>query len=188
MEQKEITLIPGHKIKEYKEESKQHLILAYSKDYLSIDEFEERINTIEQSKSIEEIKKTTRDLPLDELVEKSIDQQSLFPYKVNIMGDKHVDGSLAVTEYGGVKSILGSTTIDLRTIEAKDNYINLKIPTYLSEVKIIVPRDMKVINKLDDFLSEVKIHLSVNSSETEKKHIVQVSGKVILSSVKIVTG
>jgi len=168
MGQKEIKLISGNKIKKFMEESKQYLISAYSIDYISIDEFENRINMIEQSKFIQEIKQAIRDLPLDELAEKETLPQHQLPVKTNILGEKHIDGSVAINEFSRVRSILSATTIDLRTIEKTNSCSDLAIPTYLAEVKIIVPKDMKVINKLNDFLSEVKIHKSVNSSETEK--------------------
>lgn len=184
---------------------------AFSRDVIGTEQYELRVEEANRRNSVEELNQLVSDVQAlgggSTAVQRYPDPG--IQTVRSIFSSQQMDGDWLIHDHVQVRSVFGSTTLDLRR-PVLGPLTTIELSAVLGDVKIIVPKGVKVTvdvtpvlgevkrqNEDQKFFQQVKGFISSflgegNEIETVNPHShpaarVQVSGQAILGSVYIIT-
>ena len=176
----------------YREQAIELLSAGYTADQISVDEFERRLDLVNDASTVAEVREAVGDLPvvrqeaeaaeeprLAERESSDIDQQI-----VTILSERKLTGDWLDDDRATSISFLGSSRIDLRDTALHEPYVPLNVIAIMGEAKIIVPPDMRIQNNITPLLAEV--HVEGGRRKEKRSRTLRLSGFALMGEVHIV--
>lgn len=171
------------------------LSLRFAHDALSIEELERRLELAYRATTVAELRALTADLappaatvpatvparstalgaPPDEFVERG--------RMLSIMSDSKRRGPWVVPHHMELVSVMASTTLDFTEALLPPGIVDLHVRGLMTEVKLIVPPDVYVVNRASSVMSNVEEDTDV--SPPPGAPVIRLSGWVTMSNVVV---
>ncbi len=167
------------------------LSLRFAHDARSIEELERRLELAYRATSVAELRALTADLTpaaanvpapvaaggalADEVVERG--------RMLSIMSDSKRRGPWVVPHHMELVSVMASTTLDFTEALLPPGIVDLHVRGLMTEVKLIVPPDVYVVNRASSVMSNVEEDTDV--SPPPGAPVIRLSGWVTMSNVVV---
>lgn len=150
---------------------------AYAHNKLELDEYEKRLELAYKAEFIEDLEALIHDFPsLQQSANREIVNNSDLESgaaddetRITLIGDQHLTAEDFSDKRIHTLSILGDVNIDVRRFRNCKEPIRIKISSFIGDTRIIIPRGMKVINRLKSLLGDYElVQNEVQSLEAEQ--------------------
>ena len=195
-----------------KQEVLDQLTKAWSKDAISMDEYEVFVERVHQARGMEELHRLRSEAGLitpasfesnsqdryepgntrqDKKQEAVAPQRSSLPTRERVqnssclLSEKNYRGDWLEAEIVTDSTILGSTVYDFRDCSFPSYEIRLEVMTVLGSVEVIVPENLAVRMEASAVLGEAELHKSVRRKPRDGDFELIISGSVMLGSVSV---
>lgn len=176
----------------------RRLETAYADNKLELDEYEKRLELAYKAEFMEDLEVLVHDFPDPQPDEsREIDRETDLDISktdddtnITLMGDQN----LSAEDFSNRKiqsiSILGDINIDVRNFRNSEKPIHIKIYSCLGDTRIIIPRGMKVKNRLKSLLGDYELVRNKDQnfpkeSPAESKGICILEGFSLLGDISI---
>lgn len=189
-------------IEELRERAIDSLTEAYSQDLLTTSEFEKRVSVANDAESARELRSILADVPIDSgeapsSPERAENEETVYA----ILGSRTYAPAATGPTPSSAVSFLGSLVIDLRDLPPQRKAHAINVVSVMGEVKIIVPEDGRVENRMVSLLADLKDSSGGGGSRGRGKRgrgttrtrrrdtgpTVRLQGLCLMSDVKIVS-
>ena len=172
----------------------------YARDIIELGEFERRVETAHNARSIEELKTLITDLPegiSGQREKKTGSAEPPFGFRgpssyeeddqrvAALFSTRRLQGDWHLGKPVMAFSLFGSIKIDLTELQSPPETIEINVFSALSEIKIRVPSCFKIDNSVLPILGDVKEKNRTRSPVPSKTSVLQISGVVLLGDIKI---
>lgn len=152
-------------VPDYRDRIIRRLETAYADNKLELDEYEKRLELAYRAEYIEDLEKIVHDFPsLQQSASREINtdldkdiSEGEDDTKITIIGDQHLTAEDFINKKVQSLSILGDVNIDIRRFRNYEEPIRIKILSVIGDTRIIIPRGMKVRNRLKSLLGDYEI-------------------------------
>lgn len=159
-------------VPEFRDKIIRRLETAYADNKLELEEYERRLELAYKAEFMEDLEVLVHDFPtLQQTMDRGIDQdisEADDIAKVALIGDQHLGPENFYKGRIQTLSILGDINIDIRRFRNCQDPIRIKIHSFIGDIRIIIPRGMKVKNRLKSFLGDYKLVRNEEQSAQEK--------------------
>ncbi len=182
------------------------LTRAYTRDAISVSEFERRAALIQQARDIAGIEAVLADLPREAPArDRPLAETRDRPLAGGIAASTRIDSSLAGSQSVSCVmsdrsltgdwltgnrvqafTLMGSTKIDLRDVALPPEGLRIETTVCMGEVIITVPRGLAVRLNAAPFMGEVSAARNVRQRALPNEPILQIDGFVLMGSLKVV--
>ena len=152
-------------VPEFRDKILRRLETAYADNKLELDEYERRLDLAYKAEFIEDLEYLVHDFPGHrQLASRDIHNEvdtdisgSEDDTKITLIGDQH----LTAEDFSGKRvqslSILGDVNIDIRRFRGSEEPIRIKLASFIGDTRVIIPRGMKVINRVKGVLGDYEL-------------------------------
>lgn len=144
---------------------------AFAADRIELEDYERRLDLANNADCIDDLEKVIHDFPEGVRASDRPDAEppaavAEVETKIAIVGDQHVDHHSF--EAGEVRSIalVGDVTVHLERIPPRSDPVVLTVFSLIGDTTIIVPRGMRVRNKVVSVLGDTEYRESAESEAT----------------------
>ena len=152
-------------VPEFRNRILRRLETAYADNKLELDEYEKRLDLAYKAEYVEDLEALVRDFPghrqpagRDFTREADTDiSEAEDDTKITLIGDQH----LTAEDFSGKRiqslSLLGDVNIDIRRFRDSEEPVRIKLFSLIGDTRVIIPRGMKVINRLKGVLGDFEL-------------------------------
>jgi len=142
---------------------------AYAENNLELDEYERRLDLANKAESIEDLEALVFDFP-DHQKPRTLGPAEFISdesdeLKLAIIGDQH----LTAEDFSGkamkTLSIIGDVSIDIRRFRNSVDPVCIKVYSLSGDTRIIIPRGMKIKNRMKSILGDYELVRNEEKSE-----------------------
>jgi len=165
----------------------QRLSTAFEQDYLSADEFEERLTEVYRAASSNALVAITADLPTTIPGGSAVRAQAM-PGKVSsVLSNVERGGSLIVPPELELRSTLGNIELDLRDARFQEGVTEIRVRAIMGNIELILPERLEVECRGRAFVGHFAHRASHLPSDRAvgPDHVVVLTGRSILGSVEV---
>jgi len=159
-------------VPEFRDKIIRRLETAYADNKLELDEYERRLELAYRAEYMEDLEVLVHDFPaLQQPMDREIDQDISAAddtAKVALIGDQHLSPEDFHNGRIQTLSILGDVNIDIRRFRNSRDPIRIKIHSFIGDTRIIIPRGMKVKNRLKSLLGDYELVRNDEQSPQEE--------------------
>jgi len=159
-------------VPEFRDKIIRRLETAYADNKLELDEYERRLELAYRAEYMEDLEVLVHDFPaLQQPMDREIDQgfsAADDTVKVALIGDQHLSPEDFYKGRIQTLSILGDVNIDIRRFRNSRDPIRIKIHSFIGDTRIIIPRGMKVKNRLKSLLGDYELVRNDEQSPQEE--------------------
>jgi hypothetical protein len=169
---------------------------AYSQDLLSTSEFEKRVSVANSAESARDLRSILADVPVDTVdrgeaprsPRRSDNDETVYA----VLGSRTYAPATTGETPSSAVSFLGSLVIDLRELPPQRKAHAINVVSVMGEVKIIVPADGRVENRMVSLLADLKDSSGQGGAGRRSRSrgggaTVRLQGLCLMSDVKIVS-
>lgn len=170
-------------VPEFRDKIIRRLETAYAENKLELEEYEKRLDLANRAEFIEDLEVLVRDFPehqrpnisgisgIDELGEPRDDiPEGDADTKIALLGDQHLTAEDFYRKEIRSVSIIGDVNIDIRRFRNSEEPVRIKVYSLIGDTRIIIPRGMKVRNRLFSLLGDYE--LLRNERENDREEII----------------
>ncbi len=152
-------------VPDYRDKIIRRLETAYAGNKIELEEYERRLDLAYKAEFIEDLEVLVHDFPgnqqsggrdvtndLDKDISGADDNT-----KIALIGDQHLTAEDFSNKSIHSLSILGDVNIDIRRFRHCEEPIRIKISSLIGDTRIIIPRGMKVKNRLMSLLGDYEL-------------------------------
>ena len=174
-----------------RERTIDELSLRFAHDALSLEELERRLELAYRAASVAELRALTADLsPPPSAVPARVAPPGALTGEfeergrmLSIMSDSKRRGPWVVPHHMELVSVMASTTLDFTEALMPTGIVDLHVRGLMTEVKIIVPPDVYVVNRASSLMSNVEE--DTDTAPPPGAPVIRLSGWVTMSSVVV---
>ena len=159
-------------VPEFRDKIIRRLETAYADNKLELDEYERRLELAYRAEYMEDLEVLVHDFPaLQQPMDREIDQgfsAADDTVKVALIGDQHLSPEDFYKGRIQTLSILGDVNIDIRRFRNSRDPIRIMIHSFIGDTRIIIPRGMKVKNRLKSLLGDYELVRNDEQSPQEE--------------------
>ena len=179
-------------VAEFRDKIIMRLETAYADNKLELDEYEKRLELAYKAEFIEDLEALVHDFPgfqqspsrdITTNFEKEIDGAD-DETKLTLIGDQHLTAEDFSNKRIQSLSILGDVNIDIRRFRNSEEPIRIKISSLIGDTRIIIPRGMKIKNRLKSLLGDYELVRNEEQS-SHAGHIEESGGICILEGFSL---
>jgi len=105
---------------------------------------------------------------------------------VAIMGEKRLSGNLIIGNELYLVAIMGSIRVNFAGVDLPAT-TTVTVTAIMGEVRLYVPRDVRVIFDVTPIMGEVKVDKHINSKVGDNSPVIRVKGVAIMGEVRVIT-
>ncbi|HEY2410162.1 MAG TPA: LiaF domain-containing protein [Polyangiaceae bacterium] len=180
-----------------REKTIEQLTTAFTRDELSLAEFEARLDRAYAVATENELPTLVSDLSAEvtavELTPPSavelapLASETRMQRTVAILGSVERRGHWTLARASGAKAVLGSVVIDLRDVALQPGVTTLEVSALLGSVEIIVPPQLAVESFGSSILGSFESLQRVPRVSDPELPVLRVTGRAVLGSVEVYT-
>lgn len=163
------------------------LTRCYADEYLDTDEFEEKLDQVNSATSIRRLDQVLAELPseyqLPALRATRRSSPAAAPYSITtIMADRSCGFELVDTRNATNFTLMGTTIFDLRHLDIPPGEIQLNVTCIMGDVKLLLPPNVAVDNRVNTILADCKVKGAASSSANTR---LTLNGTAVLADIKV---
>lgn len=167
-----------------REEVTEILNEAFARNVIELEELEERLGAVQDARYLEELNKLIADLP--DLIPPPNESPIIKPYTHKIiLGTRKLSGEWLSARDAEIKVILGSLTLDFRTLSLPPGMTTINLSVVMSTLFLVVPPGLRLKHNIRDILSTVQTDELVNRVKNTSEAVLHLKGSCILSTFLI---
>ncbi len=159
-------------VPEFRDNIIRRLETAYADNKLELEEYEKRLELAYRAEYMEDLEVLVHDFPaLQHAVDRDIENGNSGAddfEKVALIGDQHLSPEDFYNGRIQTLSILGDVNIDIRRFRNCEDPVHIRIRSFIGDTRIIIPRGMKVKNRLKSFLGDYELVRNDEQSAREE--------------------
>jgi hypothetical protein len=168
-----------------KERARTLLADGYAQDLIDQDALDERLEAVEQARTVAEVQATMADMAAPTTTA-LVPVRTAAPERLGVLfGSIERHGAWSVPPSMRVRVWFGSAVLDLRTATLPDGPIELAVATMFGSLDVIVPPGWQIDNRCGAILASVEQQDS-HASPAEAPRVLRVTGRVVCGSLTIV--
>ena len=101
------------------------------------------------------------------------------------MGEKIFRGASLENPWTKLIVVMGEGILDLRNISLPDNRTEINITCVMGEIKVVIPQNAILYTEFSTIMADHKEGKGVNAGTTPDSPKITLSGKIIMSEIKI---
>ncbi len=154
-------------VPEYRDKIIRRLETAYAENKLELEEYEKRLELANRVEFIEDLEVLVHDFPEQQRpksreVDDTNEIRKDIPegddnIKMALLGDQHLTAEDFYRKEISTVSIIGDVNIDIRRFRNSEEPVRVKIYSLIGDTRIIIPRGMKVRNRLKSLLGDYEL-------------------------------
>lgn len=168
-----------------KEAARALLADAYARDLIEQDELDDRLETVEQARTVADVRATTVGLvaPPGETALVPVDTR---PETVRAwLGTIARHGAWTVAARTQVRVLLGSVVLDLRTATLPPGAIEVDVRVTFGSLDILVPPGWRIDNRCGAVLASVEQDDSPGEPGGPQARVLRLVGRVVMGSLAV---
>jgi Cell wall-active antibiotics response 4TMS YvqF/Domain of unknown function (DUF1707) len=177
----------------------EQLTNAFTRDELSLEDFEARLNQAYAAAAGPDLNELVRDLSPESAVLESelvaspdtglatVERRALGQRAVAILGSVERRGHWTVARTSSALAILGSVVIDLRDVTLPPGVTTLEVSTVLGSIEILVPPNLAVESEGSGILGSFEGVQRVPRDPDPELPVLRVRGRAVLGSIEVIT-
>lgn len=174
-----------------RERTIDELSLRFAHDALSIEELERRLELAYRATSVAELRALTADLapattnvPATAAARGALDDEVVEHGRMlSVMSDSKRRGPWVVPRRMDLVSVMAATSLDFTEALMPTGIVDLHLRGLMTEVKIIVPPDVYVVNRASSLMSNIEEDTDVTPPPGAP--VIRLSGWVTMSNVVV---
>ncbi len=181
---------PAELLLREKERARALLVDGYARDLIDQDALDERLEAVEQARTVAEVRATTTELTVPEPETTALVPVSsaaiIKPEKIGVLlGSVERHGAWSVAPHTRVRVWFGSAVLDLRTATLPDGPIEVEVAVAFGSLDVIVPPGWQIDNRCTAILASVEQQDS-HAPPSQAPRILRLTGRAVLGSVTVI--
>jgi hypothetical protein len=159
---------------------------AFTRDLISIDEYEKRISFAERALTIEEIELLTRDLPKD------LSNDFISTYDVSEsenlncqMANKQLSRTFLLSKRINIEASMSTIIMDYRGLNQIKGLHEINLKTNMTTIILFLPEQISVENRLNEEMTTFKETKSNIENKKETTTFIRFIGDTSMTTIKI---
>lgn len=176
---------PAELLLQAKERARALLADGYARDLIDQDALDERLEAVEQARTVAEVRALTTELAVPEARAALVPVSAAKPERIGVLfGSIERHGAWGVASRVRVRVLFGSLVLDLRTATLPDGPIEVEVAITFGSLDVIVPPGWQIDNRCGAILASVEQQDS--HAPAQAGRILRLTGRVVLGSLSVV--
>ena len=178
---------PAEQLLREKERARALLVDGYARDLIDQDVLDERLEGVEQARTVAEVRGLTTELAVPEAETVALVPVSAGkPEKIGVLfGSVERHGAWSVAPRTRVQVWFGSAVLDLRTATLSDGPIEVEVAVTFGSLDVIVPPGWQIDNRCAAILASVEQQDS-HAPPSQAPRVLRLTGRAVLGSVTVI--
>lgn len=178
---------PAELLLREKERARALLADGYARDLIDQDVLDERLETVEQARTVAEVRAMTAELAVAEPATTAlVPVHAGKPEKIGaLFGSVERHGAWGVASHMRVRVLFGSVVLDLRTAQLPDGPIEVEVSVTFGNLDVIVPPGWQIDNRCTAVLASVEQQDS-HAPPSQAPRVLRLTGRAVFGSVTVI--
>lgn len=169
-----------------KERARALLVDGYARDLIDQDALDERLEAVEQARTVADVQAMTTELVVPEATTALAVGSAGKLEKIGVLlGSVDRHGAWSVAPRTRVRVWFGSAVLDLRTATLPDGPVEIEVAVTFGSLDVIVPPGWQIDNRCAGILAAVEQQDS-HGPPSQAPRVLRLTGRVVLGSVSVV--